>query len=84
MIRLLSFAIAILLFFLLPIATIYSAVTQHTLFVSSGIDEKMATEIPGNSSSRQSDFARQAEDETDLYFIYKTGQFRPAGDIAKG
>ena len=109
-----TIVVAILLFFLLPIATIYSAVTQHTLFVSSGIDEKMATEIPkllncdassgpssqrlanistdiikrglikrdlvitgsmlsSNSSSRQSDAARQAEDETDLYFIYKTG-----------
>lgn len=110
-----AIVVAILLFFTLPIVTVYTAVKlQNTLFVSSGIDEKMAAEMPkllhcdassGSSSqrlanisteiikrdlikrdlvitgsvlsnatsSRQSDAAREAPDETDLYFIYKAG-----------
>jgi predicted acylesterase/phospholipase RssA len=40
-------AVAVLLFFILPIATIYTTLQlQNTLFVSSGIDEKMAVEMP--------------------------------------
>jgi hypothetical protein len=99
--------VAILLFVLLPIATIYTAVTQNTLFISSGIDEKMATEIPkllncdassGSASQRLANISTDIikrelikrdlvitgsmlskqtnggrDDETDLYFIYKTG-----------
>jgi predicted acylesterase/phospholipase RssA len=37
----------VILFFLLPFATLYTTVQlQNTLFVSSGIDEKMAVEMP--------------------------------------
>ena len=110
-----AIAVAVLLFFMLPIVTIYTAVgLQNTLFVSSGIDEKMAAEMPkllncdassgpssqrlanisteiiksglikrdlvitgsvlsNASASRQSDAAREAAEETDLYFIYKAG-----------
>ena len=40
-------AIAVVLFFILPVATIYTTLQlQNTLFVSSGIDEKMAVEMP--------------------------------------
>ena len=43
----LAVAVAILLLFALPVATLYTAFKlQSTLFVSSGIDEKMATEMP--------------------------------------
>ncbi|HEU4872612.1 MAG TPA: patatin-like phospholipase family protein [Pyrinomonadaceae bacterium] len=106
---------AVLLLFLLPIATIVTTFTyQDTLFLSSGIEEKMAVEMPkllhcdassgsssqrlanistqiirdglikrdlvitgsvlsSGSASRQSDAAREAEHETDLYFLYKAG-----------
>ena len=107
--------VAVLLIFLLPIATIVATFTlQDTLFVSSGIEQKMAVEMPkllhcdassgssserlanistqiireglikrdlvitgsvlsSGSSSRQSDASREAEHETDLYFVYKAG-----------
>ena len=110
-----AIVVAVLLFFLLPIATIVATFTyQDTLFISSGIEEKMAVEMPkllhcdassgsssqrlanistqiireglikrdlvitgsvlsSSSSSRQSDAAREAEHETDLYFVYKAG-----------
>ena len=111
-----AIVVVVLLFFLLPIATIVATFTyQDTLFISSGIEEKMAVEMPkllhcdassgsssqrlanissqiirdglikrdlvitgsvlsSGSSSKQSDGDRQAEHETDLYFLYKTGE----------
>jgi len=110
-----AIVVVVLLFFLLPIATIVTTFTyQDTLFVSSGIEEKMAVEMPkllncdassgpsslrlanistqiirkglikrdlvitgsvlsSESSSRQSDAAREADNETDLYFVYNAG-----------
>lgn len=110
-----AIVVAVLLFFLLPIATIVTTFAlQDTLFVSSGIEEKMAVEMPkllhcdassgpssqrlanistqiirdglikrdlvitgsvlsSGSASRQSDAAREADNETDLYFVYKAG-----------
>lgn len=111
-----AIVVVVILFFLLPIATIVTTFTyQNTLFISSGIEEKMAVEMPkllncdassGSSSQRlgnistqiireglikrdlvitgsvlsggptakQSDTQRQADDETDLYFVYKAGE----------
>ena len=110
-----AIVVVVLLFFLLPIATIVSTFTyQDTLFISAGIEQKMAVEMPkllhcdassgsssqrlanissqiirdglikrdlvitgsvlsSGSSSKQSDAERQAEHETDLYFLYKAG-----------
>ena len=107
---------AVLLFFSLPIITVYTTLKlQNSLFVSSGIDEKLAVEIPKlfscdassgstpqrlanisteiiqrglikrdlvitgsmlsvDSNSRQSDATREANDETDLYFLYLPGK----------
>ncbi|HEX7333683.1 MAG TPA: patatin-like phospholipase family protein [Pyrinomonadaceae bacterium] len=64
-----AIVVVVLLFFLLPIATLVSTFTyQDTLFISSGIEQKMAVEMPkllhcdassGSSSQRLANISRQ-------------------------
>lgn len=114
-VRLWAIIFVVLLALALPVATLFATFKlQDSLFVSSGIEEKMAVEMPkllgcnasagcsshhlaeisreiinqglikrdlvitgsvfsASSATKQSDSARRAHDETDLYFVYKTG-----------